>query len=137
MGPNLLLKIISLINIAMSKWVKWCEVRSCGVSWRDKCEVILLWSEVKWVTLKFLGAKVTRTLEWPYIEGTWLYCDYFIWGLSCTVVVLICFVLCVCMCGFCNVWVLWQLCGCFGNMCTFIYCVFVLFRFRIFILTCY
>jgi len=42
------------------------------------------------------------------------------------------------MCGFCNVWVcvcaVFVTCGCFGNMCTFIYCVFVLFRVCIFIL---
>ena len=48
------------------------------------------------------------------------------------------FVKCVCvgfvMCGFCNVWMFRQLCGCFGNMCTCIYCVFVLFRLCIFIL---
>jgi hypothetical protein len=70
---------------------------------------------------------------------------------------------CVCMCGFCNVWVCvwvcvcmgfvmygcvnvwvcneWMcvcvgfvMCGCFGNMCTCIYSVFVLFRLCIFIL---
>jgi hypothetical protein len=29
------------------------------------------------------------------------------------------------------------LCGCFGNECTFIYCVFVLFRLCVFILICY
>jgi len=34
----------------------------------------------------------------------------------------------LCMCGF------WQLCGCFGNMFTCIYCVFVLFRLCIFII---
>ena len=28
-------------------------------------------------------------------------------------------------------------CGCFGNICTCIYCVFVLFRLCIFILICY
>jgi len=66
----------------------------------------------------------------------------------------------VCMCGYCNVWVcvfmsfvmcgcmyvwvFWQLCGCFGNMCACIfcvlyclYCVFVSFRLCIFILICY
>jgi len=57
-------------------------------------------------------------------EVTWLYCDYFIWFVSCTVAVLTCFVMCVCvcvcvcvyvcvgfvMCGFCNVW----LCVCVG-----------------------
>jgi len=42
------------------------------------------------------------------------------------------------MCGFYNVWfcvcVGFVMCGCFGNMCTFIYCAFVLFRLYIFIL---
>jgi hypothetical protein len=38
------------------------------------------------------------------------------------------------MCGFCKVWVFWQLCGCFGNMCTCIDRVFVLFLLCIFIL---
>jgi len=42
-----------------------------------------------------------------------MYCDYFIWCVSCTVVVLTGFVMrgFVCMCV------------CFGNMCTCIYCV--------------
>jgi hypothetical protein len=37
----------------------------------------------------------------------------------------------LCMCGFCNVWLCvcmdFVMCGCFGNMYTCIYCVFVLF----------
>jgi len=44
----------------------------------------------------------------------------------------------VCMYGFCNVWVCvcvcFVMCGCFGNICTCIYCVFVLFHLCIFIL---
>jgi hypothetical protein len=40
---------------------------------------ILKLSEVKWVTVKFLRIKVPHTLGWPYTEGTWLKCDYFIW----------------------------------------------------------
>ena len=60
---------------------------------------------------------------------------------SCTGVVLTCFVISdVCMCGFCNV----RLCVCvgfvmcefFGNICTYTYCVFLLFLLRIFILFC-
>jgi len=39
----------------------------------------------------------------------------------------ICVCVCVCMCGF-------VLCGCFGNMCTCIYCVLVLFLLYVFIL---
>ena len=50
-------------------------------------------------------------------------CTVFV--LICTVVVLYCFVMCGCMCGFCNmcvclcvcVWV-FVMCGCFGNMYT-------------------
>ena len=53
-----------------------------------------------------------------------MYCDYFIWYVSCTVVVLIGFIICGCvcmcvgfvMCVFCNVWV----CVCVG----FVMCVF-------------
>ena len=55
--------------------------------------------EINWVTLKFLGTKVQCTLGWPYTEGTWLYCDYFIWCVSCTVAVLTCFLTCGCGCG--------------------------------------
>jgi hypothetical protein len=107
-------------------------VQWCGVNWRDLCKVIFFWSEVKWVTVKFLATIVLFTLGWTYTAGTWLDCDYFIWCVSCTVVVLTCFV----MCG-----VFWDLCGCFSNMCTCIYCVFyclycvfVLLRLSIFIL---
>jgi hypothetical protein len=81
------------------------------------------------------------TLHWGYLIVLWLFhlcisCTVFV--LSCIVVVLTCFVMCrcVCMCGCCNAWMFWQLCGCFGNMCTCIYCVFVLFRLCIFILIC-
>ena len=58
---------------------------------------VLKWSEVKWVTLKFLRTKVPCTLAWPYIEDTWLYCDYFIGCVYCTVVILTCFVICGCL----------------------------------------
>ena len=48
---------------------------------------------------------------------------------------------CVCVYGFCNVWVCvsvgFVMCGCFCNMCTCIYCVFVLFRLCIFSLLCF
>ena len=57
---------------------------------------------------------------------------------------LVCILCCGCLNLFCNVWVVWQLCVCFGNMCTCIYCVlycldrvFVLFRLCIFILICF
>ena len=45
------------------------------------------------------------------------------------------------MCGSCDVWVCvcvdFVMCGCFGNKCTCIYGVFVLFPLCIFILICY
>ena len=47
--------------------------------------------------------------------------------------VLMC-VCCVCMCGFCNVWVCvyvgFVMCGCFGNMCTvLLYCFVYVYLF--------
>ena len=45
--------------------------------------------------MKSLGTKVPCTLVWPYTEGTSLYCDYFIWCVSCNEV-LFCNV-CVCV----------------------------------------
>ena len=77
---------------------------------------------MKWIKVKFLGTKVPCTLWWHYNGGTCLYWDSFIWCVSCTVVFLTCFV----MCEWVYVRVFWQLCGCFGNMCTCIDC-FVLF----------
>jgi hypothetical protein len=65
------------------------------------------WSDVRCsdVELKFLGTKVPCTLGWPYTESIWLYCDYFVWCVSCTAVVLACFVICgVFVCVY--VWVL-------------------------------
>ena len=60
---------------------------------------------MKWVTVKFLWIEVLCTLGGPYTEGTCLYCDYFLLGISCvvfvlmcTVVALYCFVMCVCVC---------------------------------------
>ena len=57
-------------------------------------------------------------------------------GVSCTEVVLTCFVMCGC--------VVFVMCECFGNMCTCIYCVlycvycvFVLFHLCVFILICF
>jgi hypothetical protein len=111
----------------------------CGVNWRDLCEMILFWSEVKWSEAsygKILGEKIPCTLEWPFTEGIWLYCDYFI--LVCILYCGCCNLLCnvwVCVCvDFCNVWLcvcvvlcvcrfFWQFCGCFCNMCTCIDCV--------------
>jgi len=52
---------------------------------------------LSYVTVKFLGTKVPCTLGWPFTEGTWLYCDCFIWCVSCNVVVLTCFVMCGCL----------------------------------------
>jgi len=82
--------------------------------------------------VRFLGQKIPCTIAWPYTEGTWLYCDNFIWCVSCTVVVITCFVR-ACARTF--------VCACVGNMCTCIYCVlhrlyciFVLFCLHTFIL---
>jgi len=39
-------------------------------------------------TVKFLRTKLPCTLRRPYTEGTWLYCEYFILYVSCTVVLM-------------------------------------------------
>ena len=44
--------------------------------------------------MKFLGKKVPCTLRSTYTEGIGLYCEYFILCVSCTAVVLTCFVMC-------------------------------------------
>ena len=78
--------------------VKWSEVK---------------WSEVKWSEVSYvevLGVKVPLTLGWPYTEGNWSYCNYFMWCVSWTVVVLTCLVIYGCV----YVWVVCT-CGCFDN----------------------
>ena len=120
-------------NAVTSKWISsgvWVQIRE--VTWSE-----VLWSELtiymKWSCFevkcsevsygRFLGTKVT-ILVWPFTEGTWMYSDYFIWCVSCTMVILTYIEMCGCV--FCNVCVFWQLCGCFRNMCTYIYlCVLV------------
>ena len=93
-------------------------------------EVILFWSSVKWVTVKFLGAKVPRTLGWPYTEGTLFYCDYFIWCITCAVVVLTCV-----MCGWVYVRVFWQYVYLYLLCFVLIVLCFILFRLCTFIRT--
>jgi len=107
-------------TVSVNKWgdVVWSEL-----AWLVWSDFVLKLSEMKWVKVKFLGTKVPCTLGWPYNGGTWLYCDYFIWCVSCTVVVLTCFV----MCWYVYVGVFWQLCGWFGNMATCFDCVLFCF----------
>jgi len=125
----------------------WNVVMWIELTWFIWSDFVLKLSEVKLVTVKFLGTKVPCTLGWPYTGSNWLCCDYFIWCVSCTVFFLTCAVVvltCFVMYGWVYVGLFWQLCGCFGNMCTCIsrvlcsfYCVFVLFRLCIFILICF
>ena len=93
------------------------------VEWTDVIYVKWFCFEVKWseVALRWSswGKKVPWTLGWHYNEDICLYCDYLIWCVSCTVVVLTSFVMCGCV----YLGVFWQLCWCFGNMYTCIYCV--------------
>jgi len=117
----------------------WSAVMWNELTWFMWSDFVLKLGEVKWVTVKFLGTKIPSTLGWPYTVGTWLYCDYFIWCVSCTVVVLTCFAMCGCV----YVEVFWQVYGYYGNMCTSVYCVlyclycvFVLFPLYIFMFIC-
>ena len=78
---------------------------------------------MKWLTVKFLWINVLCTLEGRYTVDNCLYCDYFLLGMSCimfvlicTLVVLYCFVFCVCVWGrvcVC-VCVCGRVCGCVG-----------------------
>ena len=120
------------------KWNEWSEVMWSELTWYVWSDFILKWSwmsevsEVKWVTSKFLGTKLPCTLGLPCTEDTWLCCDYFIWCVSCTVVVLS------------NIWacvfVGFVMCGCFDNyvgvlvICvlsftTFLYCFVYVYLF--------
>jgi len=90
------------------------------VNWRDLCEVILFWSEVSYDEV--LGDKsmhIRVTLYWGYLIVLWPFH-------------LVCILYCGCLNWFRYVWVCvcvgFVMCGFFGNMCTCIYCVFVLFR---------
>jgi hypothetical protein len=121
---------------------KWSDVKCSDVEWTDviyvKWMFFLNLSKVKWVTVKYLETKVPCTSKRPYTEGTWLYCDYFIWCVSCTVAVLTCFVMFEC----CNVWVcvcvgvfvIWE--NCIYCVLYCLYCIFVLYLLCIFILIC-
>jgi hypothetical protein len=63
----------------------------------------LSWNmEIMGIMVVLGEVKVPFILVWPYTEGTWLYCDYFIGCVICTVVVWTGFVMCGCVC----VWVL-------------------------------
>jgi len=110
----------------------WCEncgeeknpCYCCQILYVDFAVKII---RVKWFyfEVKFLVINLPCTLEWPYTEGTWLYCDCFIWVyctvflLTCSVVVLTCFVMCGCLCV-CVGLVMWW---CFVNMYICICCV--------------
>jgi hypothetical protein len=73
---------------------KKLKSNKCGVMWSEL--VWFMWidfcfmlSEVKWVTVKFLGTTVACTLGWPYTEGTWLYCDFFKFMVPCILILYI------------------------------------------------
>jgi hypothetical protein len=63
---------------------KWSDVKCSDVEWTDVIYVKWFYFEVKWNEVSYgeiLGDKsaMYSTLGWPWTEGTWLYCDYFIW----------------------------------------------------------
>jgi len=90
---------------------KWSDVQCSDVEWTEL--IYVKWSEVSYGEVP--GEKMSCTLGWPYIEGTWFYCAYFIW----VTLYYGCFNL------FCNVWFCvcgcFAIFGCFGNMCICIY----------------
>jgi hypothetical protein len=98
------------------------DMVSCERTWFMWSDFILRFSEVKWSEVSYgevRGAKSTMyirvNLYWGSLIVLWLLHLLCI----CTVVVLTGFVMCVWL----YVGVFRQFCGCFGNMCTCIYCV--------------
>ena len=69
--------------------------------------ILVTWSELTWFVCKWVCFEVKWSevcygevfgdIGWPYTEGTWLYCDYFMWSVFCAVVVLTYFVMCGCV----------------------------------------
>jgi len=105
---------------------EWSDVKCSDVEWTDMIYVKWFCFEVKWVMVKFLGTQLPCTLGWPYTEGIWLYCDYFIWCLSCTVVVLTYFVIWGC---FANCVVVLVICGLVRVFTVFCICTVFLYCF--------
>jgi len=114
----------------LNRSVPWKVFMVCGVKWSE-----VKWGEVQWSEEKVLLKIVCytcglTTLETRYCSFSPLCCfSYMHFVLICTVVVLYCFVICVCvcvracvcMCVFSNVCVCegFVMCGCFWS---FVYC---------------
>ena len=81
---------------------------------RHLCDVVLFWREVSYAEV--LGYKSTMYIR---VNAYWS-AGYLTISFGCTLY-------CGCLNLFCNVWVCvcvgFVMCGCFGNMCTCIYCV--------------
>jgi len=126
-----------IFHFKMSE-MSWSVVMLSELTWYMWSDFFLKWREVNYIeVLRDKSSMYIRVILYWYLYLYilyWLYCDYFIWCLSLAVFVLtlfcnmwLCvrvgFVMCGCVCmyGYCNVWVFWQLYECFGNMCTCIY----------------
>jgi hypothetical protein len=87
-----------------------------------------------WNTSDFILSSEFFQLSIPVRWNLWTVPDLGVWGLQVLftlhweirgVCVCVGFVMCVCVCV--CVCVFWQLCGCFGNMCNYIYTAFYFF----------
>jgi hypothetical protein len=84
---------------------KWSYVKCWDVGWIDVIYVKWFYFKVKWSEMvKFLWINVLCTLGWLYTVGIWIIMRLFHFGLSYTVFVLIyavvvlyCFVMCLCV----------------------------------------
>jgi hypothetical protein len=73
---------ISLLILYQLGYYGFTRIHNCELTWFMWSDSILKWSdwsEVRWVTVKFLWIKVLCTLGWLCTAGIWLYCDHFIW----------------------------------------------------------
>jgi hypothetical protein len=120
---------------AGTSYLVWSVVMCSGPIWFMWSDFILKLSEVKWVTVKFLGIKSTMyirvTLYWGYFIILWLFhlgTSCIVVVLTCTLVVLTCTVVvltCSVMGGFVYVWVY----TCFYCVLYCVYCVFCIVSF--------
>jgi hypothetical protein len=113
------LRVKNVVTSREFKWGlsvnKWCDVKCSDVEWTGLIYVKLFYFDMKLYELLWIfGTIVLCTLGWHYTEGTWFYCAYFIWCVSCAVFAVTYCVMCVCVCV-CGGFIM---CGCFINMCT-------------------
>jgi hypothetical protein len=150
-------RVKSVVTSKEFKWGlsvnKWSDMKCSDVGWTDVIYVKWFYFKVKWIDVKWSEVtevsygEVLADKGAKYIRVT-LYCGHLIilrlfhlgvsctvFVLICTVVVLYCYVMCVCVGFVMCVCVGFVMCGCFGNMYTVLW-LRVFLRWLRFFLSC-